>query len=253
MEKGALLVAKLRGWPLIRWTINRLGYKVKPNKIGRQFLRVLHPVDSWVDESNGSEESFIDVNGDLSVSCQENCSPLRILASYFGARAQALPPSTLCYRFWEGEALQMGGALKQTNPTPCPWPPEYSAAHHDLSGDQRPMARGFLRIHRSFEDRRHEESHFEVYREIARLVSIPTAPDCYTKNSLKKLRKLYHTDRDGIWLPIAKEFNILLQDKSIIEEFRKLFSKGPKSAERAEWNRMIESLQVDPIKFNLRA
>lgn len=252
MERKQLLRAWLRGLPGIKQIGDRVRSVPRPWKVGRTFLRILNPADSWIGDRNGSEQNFEDSSGELSVACAEKCDPALILASYFGPRDQMLPPEPLCFRFWEGETLAMGATLKQSDPRPYSWPEAYRRAHHDLKGNLKYIGKRFLKIHRLVEDRRHAEERFLVFYEIAKLASMDDVDPKFKKRCLKKINKLFLKDEmDSIWLPLAKEFQVLLEDSELRASFKRLYSEPVKSSRRAEWHRIITYLEVDPIKFGL--
>ena len=136
------------------------------------FVRVVDPIDPWLDESRRSEqeEQFIGKYADISVAMTSRCCESIVLASLHGARDDVgyLDPGV--FRFLDSEVELAGGLLNDTDANPH-WPPEYNHAHNDIVREHHSVARAMINYYE------HESGRLVRYQEVDVFVEVFRRPE----------------------------------------------------------------------------
>jgi hypothetical protein len=211
------------------------------------FVRVVDPIDPWLDESRRSEqeEQFIGKYADISVAMTSRCCESIVLASLHGARDDVgyLDPGV--FRFLDSEVELAGGLLNDTDANP-PWPPEYNHAHHDIVREHHSVARAMINYYEHESGRLVRYQEVDVFVEIAHLLQREDVIKRFRRNARKRLRRLF-LDGGGfreLWLQVARNVPAILDDEDIQKEFRRLWNN-----DRVEWMRIagvLPQIKGDP-------
>ena len=200
----------------------------------RPFARVLEPTAPWLEAApiETLEKAFKGNHETISVASLDRCSPARVLAGFYGPSSRQIPRQPLYFRFAAFEALAAGADLAQA-PADPPWPPDYSDAHYNLTGDQPRIAKHMVGLYREDGSRRVGVPRLEVLSEIADLLGRPDAEGTFVAAATKIVRRTFklRTEREEIWIPLAEAHPHLLDDEQIQSECRKLYTK-----EREAWH-----------------
>ncbi len=171
----------------------------------RQFLRVLQPLDPWLDDGPGSSEARVaNLAGQYPtisvVLMNAGCDPTTALASFYGTRRPP-DPARFGYVLLDEDAIvAAGGRLSQTA-TNLGWPPEYSAAHHDIGDEALAVAQSlFDRAHGQLQ--KHFVERAALYRRLFELDDRPDVHPSFRANAIKRAQRLFTQERD-LWEELA--------------------------------------------------
>lgn len=101
----------------------------------RPFVRILQPSDPWLRDPVDAGEltnAFRGTYDSISVCDTTCCSAEAVMAAFYANRTGPTPVRPAYMRFTDEEVLLDGGRLEKTDVI-LPWPPEYNAAHHDIT------------------------------------------------------------------------------------------------------------------------
>jgi hypothetical protein len=212
------------------------------------FVRVVDPIDPWLEEGRHLEqvEQFIGRYLSISVAMTSRCCECSVLASFHGARNEVGELNPTVFRFSDFEVARAGGRLVDTDAIP-PWPGEYNHAHHDITEGQRSVAIAMVGHYKLDRCRLVHFDETDILIEIAKLLQREDVDPRFNKYARKRLRRLF---RDGgnfreIWLAVAMEVPAIIEDDNIKQQFRRIWS-----SERAEWIRIsgkLPQISCDPV------
>ncbi len=211
-----------------------------PAPVNRRFCRVLDPVDPWLEPDSSDEllsEKFKGKHDKMSVACVDACTPTRVLASFYGPATYILPPFPHHFPFIESEAQDAGAVLEPEAAIP-PWPLEYSSAHHNLVGEQLPIAQKMVALHRA-QTRSTEIPRCEVLDDICILLARPDVHETFKANGQKHIRRLLKSRVEMMecWLPLAEKHAHLLDDPTCQKTLRDL-----SESDLNEWKKYADRL-----------
>jgi len=214
----------------------------EPGQLNRHFCRVLDPVDPWLDQTSTDEllsEKFKGKHDKMSVACVDVCPPNHVLASFYGSASYILPAFPHYFPFTESEARDADADLESEAAEP-PWPPEYSNAHHNLVGEQLPIARKMVALHRA-QKRSTDVLRCEVLDDICRLLARTDVHPTFKANGQKHLRRLLKlpVEMFECWLPLAEKHPHILEDQTCQKALRDLNEK-----DADEWMRYADRLPL---------
>lgn len=215
---------------------NSLPGKLVRNSVDKDFVRVLNPVDPWLDPARQNERQlqFLGTTESISVAMRARCAETLVLASYHGARQDIGPLKPSLFAFGSSEVQDVGGWMDDTDADP-PWPTEYNHAHHDIVSGQQQVASAMSRLSQSDPARVLQYSEKQVLVEIARLMLRDDANKRFKKNSAYRFRRLFEDGgvwRD-LWIEVAKIVPDILNDENLAKKLRSLWN-----ADRREWERI---------------
>jgi len=210
------------------------------NSAKKDFVRVLDPVDPWLDPARQSdrEKQFIGKTESISVAMRSRCADMLVLASFHGPRKSIGPLRPSLFAFASMEVKDVGGKMEDTDAQP-PWPPEYNHAHHDIVSGQQIVASAMSGISQSDPARVLQYSESSVLAEIARLMQRTDADKRFRKNAAHRFRRLFADGGEwrDTWIEVAKTVPEIMHDDNVIRELRTLWS-----SDRAEWKRIASQL-----------
>lgn len=184
------------------------------------FCRVLQPADPWINDCPEDERvANFSGGGSTSVAAVEICSPLRVLASFYGMRRGHVPLKGRYIDFTRSEAERQGGVLRSSDADP-PWPDDYNRAHHEIVAGAEAVARYVARL---FGDNRRDCSiveRDELLEEICRLFSLTDVHQKFEENTRKRLRRLFEQERE-LWDDLASRHPKLREDPQIKKALRR--------------------------------
>ena len=201
------------------------------------FVRVLHPIDPWLDPQYSVErpKHFRGEYGFTSVAMTAYCGELLVLASFHGARREVGPPNPAVFRFTRAEALEVGGIIRDTDANP-PWPPEYNQAHHDIVAGQDQVAEAMATCYENDPRRMAIHNEVDLLVVIALLLERADVNERFRKHAIWRLRRMFEENQQ-IWIQVAKQVPSILADEQIRRAFRRLWSEN-----RIEWQSFAEEL-----------
>lgn len=210
--------------------------------------RVLEPIDPWRTTTPAEERArfFQGRHPEMSVTALARCRPDVVLAAFYGAAGRQISLELGYFRFTHAEAARAGGTLR-VSPSDPPWPPEYSEAHRDLTGDAPRIAAAMVEIHDADAARVVLVDRLMVFHQIAALLGRPDVHERFAKAGTKHIRRLLQLpkERDELWVPLAAAHGHLLDDAQTQGELRRLYN-----ADRAAWFRIskaVPRIGEDPL------
>lgn len=210
--------------------------------------RVLEPIDPWRTTTPPGERAgfFQGRHPEMSVTALSLCRPELVLASFYGAASRQISLEIGYFRFTHAEAARAGGTLHVT-PSDPPWPPEYSEAHRDLTGDAPAIARAMVELHDVDPARVVLVGRLAVFHQIAALLGRSDVHERFAKAGTKHIRRLLQLpkERDELWIPLAAAHAHLLDDAQTQGELRRLYN-----ADRAVWlqiSKAVPRIGEDPL------
>lgn len=217
-----------------------------PAPAPRPFGRVLDPVDPWLEPADDATRTqlFRGRYDTISVASLTGCPPAMVLAGFYGPASYQMPVVPAYFAFADVEAEEAGATL-EPEPSEPPWPPEYSSAHHNLTGDQVAVAGAMVAHHNRGPHRVVPVARLDVLHEIAALLGRADVHPTYKKAGWKRIRGLLKlaVEREESWVPVALAHGHVLDDDLTQGEFRKLYNGN-----RPEWNRVAERVpRVDTV------
>jgi hypothetical protein len=215
--------------------------------VDKDFVRVLNPVDPWLDPArqNDREIQFIGKTESISVAMRSRCSDTLVLASFYGPRKDVGELRPSLFAFASLEVNKLGARLKDTDAQP-PWPPEYNHAHHDIVSGRHLVASAMSRLSQFEPERILQYLDIPVLIEIARLMHRDDADNRFRKNAAYRFKRLF--EDGGIWrdtwVEVAKAVPQIIYDDKVTSRFRSLWS-----SDRNEWRRIaceLPQIASDP-------
>jgi hypothetical protein len=218
-----------------------LSGKTSRNIVNKDFVRVLNPVDPWLDPARQVERQLQfrgKPESSISVTMRSRCAEILVLASYHGPRKDIGLLNPSLFAFGSSEVRDLGGKMDDTDADP-PWPTEYNHAHHDIVSRQQEVASAMSRLSQSDPTRVLQYSEIQVLVEIARLMLRGDVNKRFKKYSAYRFRRLF--EDGGVWrsswLEVAKIVPDILYDENLMKKFRSMWN-----ADRSEWDRIARAL-----------
>lgn len=209
------------------------------------FVRVLDPSDPWVfaDRFNRAQrqENFRGrLDWDISVAMACRCPPVRVLASFHGARRDAVLDSPAYYVFDGKEVSRLGGRLDDTDAVP-PWPEDYNHAHHDVCDACHAVSRHMADRYEKEPNRVTAKDEEEVLVVIAGLLREPNVPQRFKKHASYRFRRMFEDggDRRSLWGRVANKEKVLLEDPSVRTSIRRMYQD---LSSRGDWTVLMDEV-----------
>jgi hypothetical protein len=200
------------------------------------FCRVLDPVDPWVEPASDEERAanFHGRSESTSVASLVSCTTGLVMAGFYGPSRYQIPLNPHCFRFTDEEVRRAGGDLHQT-PSDPPWPPEYSEAHHDLTGDQVAVASAMVQHFNADQSRAEPVSRIVILGQICALLARADIHRRFGRNGWRRIRKLLELPKERVelWAPLASDHPHLLDDSVTQQRLRRLYN-----VDRTAWERV---------------
>lgn len=203
----------------------------------RPFCRVVQRHDPWTWPQTLNERAleFMGNYDDISVAHMDQCPPALVIAAFYGPRSELGPLTPYYYRFVDSEIIAAGGELASTDAEP-PWPPEYNAAHHDVTKGHREVSVQMAEYHSMDNERLVALPRLRFLEGVVALLARPDAHEQgkFCRGGWKRLRRLIQEEPE-LWASLAQNGPHLLDDEQSRKNVRELFRK-----QRDAWERVAD-------------
>lgn len=210
------------------------------------FVRVLDPVDPWLDPKEYTDEQRQEnfrgrTDWDISEAMEARCPPPRVLAALHGQRRDPMLDRPAYYRFQRKEVQKVGGDLEDT-PSDPPWPDDYCHAHHDVVRAHDEVAAHMAALHADNPERVSAEREVDILILIAELLEDSGVHRRFKKNATYRFKRMFldgGAERE-LWIRIAKVHPFLLEQDTVSKELRRMYQDRGEG--RREWVELMDAV-----------